>query len=32
MDFISIKEGKYISAPYITNKLSKEIIKYLDAS
>ena len=32
MNFISIKEGKYISAPYITNKLSKKIIKYLDAS
>jgi len=26
---ISIQEGKYISAPFITNKLSMEIIKYV---
>ena len=30
INFLSIKEGKYISAPYVTNKLSKKIIKYLN--
>ena len=32
INFFSIKEGKYISAPYVTNKLSKKIIKYLNES
>lgn len=31
INFLSIREGKYISAPYITKNLSKKIIKYLNA-
>ena len=27
---ITIREGKYISAPYISRKLSKKIVKYLN--
>ena len=32
INFFSVQEGKYISAPYITNRLSKKIIKYLNAN